>query len=85
MKKAKQFPFKNMRRITPEEVLEGQKAIESLTGKARVGRPFKFKEKLEAISIKLHPKILIWAKKEAKKKGIGYQSFLNTFLMKKAA
>ena len=87
MKTTKEFPFEIARRITEKETSVARKAIEKLTGtkrKKRKGRPQKLdKEKYVPISIRLHPKILNWAKKEAKKGGVGYQSIINKALLKK--
>ncbi len=87
MKNTKEFPFEKARRITEKETVAARKAIEKLTGtrrKKRVGRPPKLdKEKYVPISIRLHPKILLWAKKEAKKGKDGYQSVINKALLKK--
>ncbi len=81
----KEFPFNKARRITPEELEENRKAIEAFTGKPchpRPGRPLKeIEDKYVAVSIRLHPKVLEWAKKQAKKLGIGYQKFINTQLL----
>lgn len=88
MKSSKNFPFENARRITSQEVAAGKKAIEEKTGKKRTsrGRPAKSDdEKFVATSIRLHPKIIAWAKKEAKKQGVGYQTIINEVLLKKAA
>jgi predicted DNA binding CopG/RHH family protein len=38
-------------------------------------------EKYKPISIRLHPVILEWAKAEAQKRGIGYQSVINETLL----
>lgn len=47
-----------------------------------LGRPFKYANaKLVSVSIRIHPVVLNWAKKEAHKKHVGYQSFLNEFLL----
>nr|WP_253715866.1 BrnA antitoxin family protein [Bdellovibrio bacteriovorus] len=65
----------------------GRKAIEERTGKKRPhrGRPAKSEnEKFVPISIKLHPQVLAWAKREAKKRGVGYQTIINETLLKKA-
>jgi len=35
-----------------------------------------------SISMRLHPKVMEWAKAEAEKQGIGYQSFINETLLK---
>ena len=85
MKKVREFNFKNSRRITPEERALYKKAIEAKLG-TKLGRPHKRPElKYKAISIKLDPKILRWAKKEAKKRKIGYQTVINEELLKKAS
>ena len=65
MKKVKEFPFKSARRITTEEVEPAKKAIEKKLGLKRLerGRPPKDAEiKYQPVSIRLHPKILEWAK-----------------------
>ena len=67
MKKANEFPFDKARRITAKETESARKAIEAKTGKERPkrGRPQKqAAEKYRAVSIRLHPKVLVWAKKE---------------------
>jgi predicted DNA binding CopG/RHH family protein len=38
-----------------------------------------------ATSIRLHPKAIAWAKREAKKRGIGYQTVINETLLKATA
>lgn len=38
-------------------------------------------EKYKPISIRLHPKVMEWAKAEAEKRGIGYQSVINETLL----
>ena len=70
MKNTKNFPFEKARRITVREVTAARKAIEKKTGVKRNtrGRPAKGLQKYVPTSIRLHPKILTWAKKEAKKK-----------------
>lgn len=87
MKNTKEFPFEKSRRITKKEVSVARKAIEKVTGKKRKirGRPIKIeKDKYVPISIRLHPRVLKWAKKEAKERKIGYQSIINEILMKKS-
>lgn len=87
MKNLKNFPFEKARRISTEEVTSARKAIEEKTGKKRAsrGRPLKSDiEKFIPTSIRLHPKVLQWAKKEAKKRGVGYQTIINEFLLAKA-
>jgi uncharacterized protein (DUF4415 family) len=87
MKHQKTFPFEKARRATLAELKEAHKAIEQLTGKKRPfrGRPPKpSHERYLAVSIRLHPKVVKWAKTEAKKRGLGYQSVINEVLLKSA-
>ncbi len=88
MKKPKEFRFENARRVTPQETELFRKAIEEKLDVKRPkrGRPPKAtKEKFTPISIRLHPLALAWAKKEAKKRGVGYQTIINELLLEKAA
>ena len=87
MKNSKNFPFEKARRISAEEVKAGRKAIEDKTGQKRRprGRPSKVaEEKFVPTSIRLHPKVIEWAKGEAKKRGVGYQTIINEILLDKA-
>ncbi len=86
MSKVKEFPFDKARRITKREVESARKAIEKSTGKKRAkrGRPAKkATEKYAPVSIRLHPDVLKWAKAQAKKKNVGYQTIINEVLLKK--
>lgn len=87
MKKVREFPFESARRITADEVRAGKKMIEKTLGVKRPGRgrPPKAMDKFKPVSIRLHPKALEWAKKEAKRLGVGYQTVINKVLLKKAA
>ena len=88
MKKPKEFPFEKARRITDQELESNRKGIEEKLGKKRPsrGRPPKNADvKFSPISIRLHPLALAWAKKEAIKRGVGYQTIINEVLLKKAA
>lgn len=88
MKSTKEFNFNRARRITSKELKQAGRAIERKTGKKRKsrGRPPKVTlEKYRQISIRLHPKVIAWAKKEAKKRGVGYQTVINEILLQKAA
>jgi len=87
MKKERNFPFEDAREITDKEVRDARRAIEKTLGVKRPtrGRPSKGKNKYNLISIRLHPKIMIWAKREAKKRHIGYQTLINEILIKMAA
>lgn len=85
MKNIKTFPFEKARRITLRETTAAKKAIEKKIGCKRLsrGRPPKGLEKYVPTSIRLHPKVLNWAKKEAKKRGVGYQTIINESLIKR--
>ena len=87
MKKSKDFPFEQARRATAKEVRAAKKAIEEKLGTKRPsrGRPPKGDGKFHPVSIRLHPKVLEWAKKEGKRRGVGYQTVINEVLLKKAA
>lgn len=87
MKKAKEFPFESARRVTDREVREARKAIEQKIGTKRKsrGRPPKNGDKYLPVSIRLHPKAAAWARKEAERRGVGYQTVINEVLLKKAA
>ncbi len=86
MKKESEFPFNRARRVTPEESQKFRAAISEQFGTKlrKRGRPTKNQdEKYEQISIRLHPKVLAWAKEEAQKRGIGYQTVINEALLEK--
>jgi len=87
MSKLKTFPFSKARRVSAQETKSFKKAIEEKLGVERPsrGRPKKTSDKYQAIAIRLHPKILLWAKKEAKRRGVGYQTVINEVLLKLAA
>lgn len=88
MSKEKEFDFSKARRISAQEVEQYRKAIEDKLGKKRKkrGRPKKSAgEKFQPTSIRLHPIALAWAKREAKKRGVGYQTIINELLLEKAA
>ncbi len=85
----KEFPFERARRIKKSETNLYRKAIGKKLGikrKARPGRPQKMtSDKYIPISIRLHPKVIAWAKQQAKKQGIKYQSIINQVLLHVAA
>lgn len=86
MSQESEFPFERARRVTPEETQAFRAAISDQFGvKLRKrGRPIKEEEeKYEPISIRLHPKILAWAKAQAEQRGIGYQTVINEVLLEK--
>ena len=51
--------------------------------RAIVRRVKNAEEKNEPISITFHPKVLAWAKEEAKKRGVGYETAINEALLEK--
>ncbi len=87
MSRAKEFPFRQARRATNQEVELARKAIEVKLGVKRHarGRPPKGLDKYKPIQIRLHPKAIRWAKSEAKQLGIGYQTVINQALLMRAA
>lgn len=87
MRKPKDFPFESARRISVAETEAARKAIEAKlrTKRARRGRPPKGTEKYQPVSIRLHPKVIAWAKREAKKRKLGYQTVINELLLKATA
>jgi uncharacterized protein (DUF4415 family) len=87
MKNSKEFPFEKARRVSKREVAAARKAIELKTGVPRLprGRPSKSEEdKYQPTSIRLHPKVIAWARREARKRGVGYQTIINESLIEKA-
>ena len=88
MTKAKEFPFERARRVTAREVEAARKGIEAKLGtkRPRRGRPAKStEEKYRPVSIRLHPKVMEWAKKEARRRGVGYQTIINEALLRATA
>ena len=87
MKKPREFPFETARRLTANEAEAARKAIEQKLGKKRPrrGRPPKGVQKYQPVSIRLHPIVISWAKREAKRRGLGYQTVINEVLLKATA
>jgi uncharacterized protein (DUF4415 family) len=86
MSQESEFPFDRARRVTPEENQKFRDAIADQFGVTlrKRGRPAKNEEeKYEPISIRFHPKIIAWAKEEAEKRGVGYQTVINEALLEK--
>ena len=87
MNSSKDFPFDRARRVNHGEVESARAAIEARTGVPRParGRPPKPKtEKYRPTSIRLHPKAIAWARREARKRRVGYQTIINEVLLEKA-
>jgi uncharacterized protein (DUF4415 family) len=79
------FPFAKARRITPEEVAAAKQAAKEQFGIEpgdgdRTPKPGALK--YEAVSIRLHPQVLRWAKAEGEKRGVGCQTLINEELLK---
>lgn len=70
--------FKRARRVTPEEHERFHKAVRRFRSR---GRPKKNFGKYRPVTIRIHPYVLEWAKTEAKKRGLGYQTFINQTLL----
>ncbi len=87
MKKIREFDFSKARRVTPQENQMFRKAIEDTFHIKRRprGRPPKEEGKYQDIHIRLHPKALQWARIQAKKRGMGYQTIINETLLHHAA
>ena len=82
MNKESEFPFKRARRVTPQENQKFREALVQQFSISLRNREQSVKEEeYEQISIQLHPQILAWAKKEAKKRGISYHTVINEALL----
>lgn len=87
MRAPKEFPFERARRVTTQDVERARRAIEVRTGVRRParGRPPKpDAERYRATSIRLHPKVMAWARREARKRKVGYQTIINDALLQMA-
>lgn len=88
-RKDEEFPFDRSRKLTRSELANAHAAVERKLGKKipKRGRPPMAEEdRAKAISIRLHPRVIEWAKKEAKKRGgrVGYQTVINDALIDRA-
>jgi hypothetical protein len=82
------FEGRRWRKVTPEEVESSRRAIENTFGIKRLlrGRPPKHPHlKYRDIHLKIHPAAFAWARAEAHRRGIGYQTLINQILLKRAA
>lgn len=83
-KKITEFPFESARRITDTEVAAATETVKAQFGiePPKRGRPVKDdNERYEPVSIRLHPKVIRWARKEAERRGVGYQTVINEALL----
>lgn len=84
-KKVTEFPFQFTRRITPEEVSAARDAVREQFDIELPKRDRSSKDKddrYELISIQLHLQVIEWAKKQAEKQGVEYQTIINDALLK---
>jgi len=81
--------LRSMRRATPEETERYRKALENTFHRPfppRLGRPPKpSHEKYRPVYMKLHPRALAWARAEAKRRHVGYQTVINDILLQHSA
>lgn len=80
--------FRQGKHLTPQERATFGNAYRNTFHKEppHFGRPYKYMDaKLVPVSIRLHPTILTWAREQAHKKHMGYQSFINQLLLRLAA
>jgi len=76
--------------VTTAELEAARKAIQAKLGiklaRRRAGRPPKpVTEKYQHVHILLHPRALAWAKEQASHRGVGYQTVINSTLLRHAA
>jgi uncharacterized protein (DUF4415 family) len=86
MTPAKEFPFERARRVSRRQVAAARKAIEEKTGIPRRlrGKPLKDEaERYLPTTIRLHPRVLAWARRVAKNRGVGYQTVINEVLLER--
>ena len=71
------------KRTSPSTTKGKGDALDGLSEQPKkLGRPpKKEEEKYKSTHIRLHPKVVAWAKAEAKKRGVGYQSVINEALL----
>lgn len=84
-KKVSEFPFESARQITAKEVAAATEAVKAQfeIEPPKRGRFTKDEsERNEPVSIRLHPKVIKWAREEAEKRGVGYQTVINEALLK---
>jgi uncharacterized protein (DUF4415 family) len=82
-----EFPFESARHITAEEVANAWEAVKKQFGIEPPLRGRSAKDdsgRYEPVSIRLHPKVIKWAKEEAERRGVGYQTVINEALLKLA-
>ncbi len=84
MPKRREIPTQLDQHVTTPPAAESEKSVKGNLSDYiyRTGRRFKTEqEKYKPISIRLHPMVLEWAKAEAERRGVGYQSVINETLL----
>jgi predicted DNA binding CopG/RHH family protein len=74
-----EFPFDRAHRVTPTEHQHFKTLLAQQFGTqpdTTPEAPYPF------VSLQLHPKILVWAKAEAQKRSIDYQTVINEVLLR---
>ncbi len=80
---AQKVDWSKARRAKPAETKIYRKAIEAKLGVKRRGRPTKpAGQKLQSLTLRLDPRVIAWAKRQAKRQHIGYQTLLNQTLLR---
>jgi predicted DNA binding CopG/RHH family protein len=83
MNQDSEFPFDRARRVTPEEHQHFKAMVAKQLGtQSDANTVLNPEEPYQAVSLQLHPKVLTWAKTEAQKRGIEYQTVINEVLLK---
>jgi uncharacterized protein (DUF4415 family) len=80
--------FKRARHFTPEERAMFRAAYINMFGHPPPKRGPLHKhpsERYVPTYIKLHPKVIQWARREGKRRGLGYQTIINQALLRRAA
>jgi uncharacterized protein (DUF4415 family) len=68
--------------LSADRTSDSQDDVAKTATSKRIGRPPKKKEdKYRPTYIAFHPKIIEWARGEAERRGIGYQSLINEVLL----
>jgi predicted DNA binding CopG/RHH family protein len=89
-----EFPFDGLRptvghrahRVTPAEHQHFKTLLAQQLGTQSVANTvITPEEPYQAVSLQLHPKILNWAKAEAQKRGIEYQTVINEVLRRQVS
>ena len=80
------FPFAAARRITSEEVTAAKLAVKEQfgiePGETTGSSAETERLEVEAVSIRLNPQVLLWAKAEEERGGVGYQTMINEEVVK---